>query len=183
MREHEQGESLRCPRCRKSYASERTLRKHIENHPDSHTCPICSKQFYHKQGVKVHMITHSQERPFECEICKLRYKSKSTVRTHMFVHQHEKPFACSNCPKTFVSAFKLRFHKKISQECDTPVKCTDYTEHSLKTHTHNTHETKEELKTPFECHFCGIVFKYRSSIQVHMKTHNKEINQAHKVSD
>mmetsp|Transcript_30960 Transcript_30960/g.54292 ORF Transcript_30960/g.54292 Transcript_30960/m.54292 type:complete len:262 (-) Transcript_30960:483-1268(-) len=53
-------------------------------------CPICNKKL--RGNMKLHMRTHTDERPFVCDICNKAFKQKGNMKRHRKVHlrMHER---------------------------------------------------------------------------------------------
>ncbi|XP_059205815.1 myeloid zinc finger 1-like isoform X1 [Centropristis striata] len=49
-------------------------------------CFICGKQFDNRTNLKVHMIVHTQEKPFSCIACEKRFSKKLKLIHHMRRH-------------------------------------------------------------------------------------------------
>ncbi|XP_048525077.1 zinc finger protein 182-like [Dendroctonus ponderosae] len=41
---------------------------------NQYNCNICATSFVNKSNLKIHLVTHSKDRPFQCDICGLKYK-------------------------------------------------------------------------------------------------------------
>lgn len=50
------------------------------------TCSICSKEFKRNYDLKIHMASHTKERPFDCKDCGKRFKTSKTLKQHQYVH-------------------------------------------------------------------------------------------------
>ncbi len=53
-------------------------------------CPVCGKQFHRSDYLKLHLFSHTTERPFACNICGKGFKMKYNLNSHLKTHQNEK---------------------------------------------------------------------------------------------
>ncbi|XP_049535313.1 ichor [Anopheles darlingi] len=52
-----------------------------------HRCNICNRGFLNKSNIKVHLRTHTGEKPFRCEVCAKAFRQKAHLIKHQQIHK------------------------------------------------------------------------------------------------
>lgn len=73
-------------------------------------CSLCRK-LISKTYMKLHMHTHSGEKPFACHICDKRFAHRSTLNIHIKHHLGLRKFRCAHCYFRAVRPSMLRRHE------------------------------------------------------------------------
>jgi uncharacterized Zn-finger protein len=108
-------------------------------------CGHCGKGFARKYVLKVHVLTHTEEKPYQCKTCGQRFTQRSHLTPHERTHAGEKPYVCDFCGIGFVQSSVLTLHERI--------------------------HTGEK---PYACDFCGKSFAQRGPLTIHERTHTGE---------
>ncbi|XP_055522420.1 zinc finger protein 208-like [Wyeomyia smithii] len=98
-----------CDICGKQYKYMRPLHLHTKLHQSTtevktynlklHECTICGKRRPSRTSLIRHMVSHTEERPFNCDICGLSYKSARDMKVHRNTHTAERRYECEICGK------------------------------------------------------------------------------------
>ncbi|XP_064636164.1 zinc finger protein 92 homolog isoform X7 [Lineus longissimus] len=134
-------------------------------------CGICGKEFARFQGLKCHLVTHSEERHYKCPHCEKRFKTGGVLKNHIRIHTKERPYVCEICGKSYTRTTSYRYHQ-LSHTGERPHKCTfcDKTYKvlvALNDHINSIHTKEKE----YICEICGAVFLNIPSLNSHRHTH------------
>ncbi|XP_070506472.1 zinc finger protein 260-like [Chironomus tepperi] len=81
-------------------------------------CPICKKIVSQPFSLKVHLRTHTLEKPYSCPVCQKSFSQSCNLKTHMNIHTKQQsnqqinsqPYMCNICKRTFLKASSLNTH-------------------------------------------------------------------------
>lgn len=152
-----------------------------------HRCDECSKGFSRATHLKRHMMTHSDERPFNCTKCEKSFRRADHLRTHQNSHVEVKAHRCEHCSRGFTRAEHLRSHiwtqhtavhtdatKQLKEKCI----CTICDRTFAATKCLNAHrKAAHSEKRAIECKICAEKFVSRQMRNEHLKTHSNENKQ------
>ena len=152
-----------CPSGSTNFVDIDDLIKHTKAHhskeaDQSATCPDCSRKFKNLRALKVHIITHSSIRPFKCGGCHGCYSSTAALKIHF------KNYCGANKAPMSTGA-RCQLARQARQPRKTPVIPTDQ---NLNDEEKKANSSAGEKGRRFTCQECGIVFKSRDLIQLHV---------------
>nr|CAH7724011.1 unnamed protein product [Callosobruchus chinensis] len=176
-------EHYKCPYCSGVYRSQDTFKRHLTRNHTSCICEKCGKVLSSIESLGHHMDTvHSEAKPFACTICDKRCKRRGDLRIHMRTHTGERPYNCKMCSRSFINASNFKNHvcrlpteqstegssdegtKNKQYDCPFCTESFDSKE-TATAHVANNHNS-------YVCEKCGKVLSSVSSLKEHMLTHN-----------
>ena len=78
----------------------------------THICAVCKASFSKVGNLNVHVLIHSDEKPYKCSHCDRGFSHQSTLKSHVLIHSGQKPQSCSRCDYTCRQVGTLNSHIK-----------------------------------------------------------------------
>ncbi|XP_057321731.1 zinc finger protein 782-like [Microplitis mediator] len=141
---------IQCHLCDKMFVRKSAFLKHIKHHKISSRenklqCRICNKQLGCNGSLKLHYLTHEEEKPHKCNYCDRRFITKRKCIYHERSHTLERPYTCDLCDANYPQMHLLKLHI-----------------------------TKHTGENKYLCDKCGKTFRMYKCLREHLYTHTKE---------
>ncbi|KAK3914112.1 Zinc finger and SCAN domain-containing protein 2 [Frankliniella fusca] len=189
--------SVKCHVCGAHFRSQSHLQPHLDKHKNKQTsfqCPHCPRNFKLRSRMKIHLRTHTGERPYMCVKCGKQFSTDSGFRLHMAAHEGIKPYVCAQCGQTFNRPSNLRRHESVCGDTKLQCRiCKDKFSSREEMHCHRAMHSKEEKDAEqalfddgttskidrFSCKVCGMKFDR----VVELSQHRQESHTAIEVEE
>lgn len=170
-----------CSQCDKFYTSSSHLKIHIRSdhtgeRPFSCTFDGCGKKFNTAYTLKVHVRSHTNDRPYKCIHCCKAFKTSGDLLKHTRTHTGEKLYKCSfeGCDKSFTTNDINKMHMR-SHLNDKRYECGEEGcgKKFINQTNLNNHSRIHSGEKPFKCELCQKAFTEYSSLYKHMNVHKQ----------
>ena len=155
----------------------KSKRKGKGTNTNGHDCHICHKSNMTLSGLKIHLLTHTGEKPYLCTVCDKRFTCSSNLKKHQRIHNKDYIYECEVCGKTCSDPSNMKKHMTVhsgekAYVCPSCGKSYSYAQ-SLRQHMDDIHvgngekRLKNKRKGHFPCPECGKVFGYYWRCSLH----------------
>lgn len=160
----------KCPVCAKTVKSQNYLRLHMKSHTGDrpHKCMHCHKSFITKDTLTKHLSVHNETRNFKCGQCGKLFKRISHVREHLKIHTMDRPFNCTVCRKTFKTNNAMKVHLRTHTSI-LPYVCPFCRRRFREKGSLLRHQRMHTGERPFKCHHCNRAFAEHGTLNRHLK--------------
>jgi len=162
-----------CNQCGKSFRRSSGRNEHIRNVHEGlkgYQCMCCPRAFSSANGLKMHMMGHTNERPYGCTMCPKRFKSTALLDLHSSVHTGERRFLCSVCGRGFTQKSAARLHEMTQHTADGGRchECELCGQRFSKRSIRDAHVRRHKGEKPHACSMCHWTFAFRGDLRNHM---------------
>lgn len=111
---------FKCDLCEESFSEYRlkVVHRREKHRGRKKLCPHCNLMFPEGAKFKIHLISHSTERPFLCNLCGNTYKTQHSLKRHIarFHEKSDTPCICTFCGKVCKNLGMLQHHERIQHK-------------------------------------------------------------------
>ncbi|XP_033632811.1 myoneurin-like [Asterias rubens] len=180
LRQHYIKEHSQCDRCTKVFRADAELERHLISHqrrdtargPRRYVCTYCGKNCGYSSALKIHVRTHTGEKPFKCDLCSARFIQSINLKRHVLTnHQKDTPYECKFCDKKFSVFVYLKSHE-ITHSSERPFQCETCGAMFKRKSDLRSHNRVHSSDKPFTCDICLAKFKTTNDLKTHSLIHN-----------
>ena len=155
-----------------SMVKRETVVKQINiDEPLNFKCLQCNFRNPQKDRLKMHMRSHTEDRPFKCYLCEKGFKTKKQIIYHENIHLGLKAYKCNSCQSKFANNGDLNRHFKYKHTNEKPYHCTECNFKCVEKAKLERHMLIHTGKRPHQCNDCSYAAADRFTLKRHQRTH------------
>lgn len=107
---------FQCSKCKLGFLYLKDLKLHLlDSDMVKISCPKCDKSYSTERALNQHHgKMHCKNRPEKCSVCKKKFRNKYAVKFHkMQVHEKVTRETCEKCHKKFFNGYSLQRHLEV----------------------------------------------------------------------
>ncbi|KAH7710021.1 Zinc fingerC2H2 type family protein [Aphelenchoides avenae] len=120
------GRTIPCPHCEHRSVTQQAFRIHLASHSDEkpYACEECTKRFKYRSDLFYHRRHHKGE-VLRCKEkgCPYSTPQKNLMRAHKLIHTGERPHKCDRCELSFAERGNLTRHRRMVHLSQKRFKC------------------------------------------------------------
>ncbi|GMR49364.1 hypothetical protein PMAYCL1PPCAC_19559, partial [Pristionchus mayeri] len=90
-----------CPSTGKSRPLNQFISLRVLSSDGKFLCPECGQKCKHQTSFDMHMLLHSDARPFPCHYCEESFRSNGEMNRHIRLVHKLQPYVCHTCGMDF----------------------------------------------------------------------------------
>ncbi|XP_013187152.2 zinc finger protein 39 [Amyelois transitella] len=136
-------------------------------------CDQCGKS-YPPGYIKIHMLTHSNDRGYSCKFCPKKFKVPGGLHSHiLWNHKRTRNHKCEVCNATFISSSSRSSHIRKNHLKEKKYSCGNCEKRFFSKSELQRHQLTHTGVKNFHCHLCDKSYQTRYGLNVHLKSHTQ----------